>query len=133
MSNTSALINAYFDTFNRRDVEGRLALMTEDVLHDLNEGDTQIGKESFRAFIDYMDARYRETIVDLVVMENGDRGAAEFRVHGVYTQTDVGLPEATGQTYDIPAAAFFTIRDGKIARVTSYYNLRNWIAAVSVP
>jgi steroid delta-isomerase-like uncharacterized protein len=40
------------------------------------------------------------------------------------------LPEANGQTYRLPAGAFFDIREGKVARVTNYYNLGDWIAQV---
>jgi hypothetical protein len=31
----------------------------------------------------------------------------------------------------LPAGAFFAIRDGKISRVTTYYNLTDWIAQVT--
>lgn len=130
MSETESLIRQYFETFNSYDDEGRLSLLSEDVVHDLNEGDTQLGREAFSAFIQTMAKSYREQITDLVVMVSGDRGAAEFTCSGTYLATDEGLPEANGQTYSIPAAAFFTVRDGKISRVTSYYNLRNWIRAV---
>ena len=61
---------------------------------------------------------------------DGTRGAAEFTVNGQYLATDEGLPEATGQAYVLPAGAFFEIRDGKVARITNYYNLPHWIAAV---
>ena len=30
----------------------------------------------------------------------------------------------------LPGGAFFDVRDGKIARVTNYYNLDDWIAQV---
>ena len=46
-----------------------------------------------------------------------------------YLNTDEDLPPAKGQTYVLPAGTFFAIRDGKIARVTTYYNLTDWIAA----
>lgn len=131
MKRTGELIQAYFDAFNAKDVESRLSLMSDDVAHDLNEGGRQIGRDAFRDFIVYMDERYEEQIVNLVVMENGDRGAAEFTVVGKYVQSDEGLPAANGQSYRIPAAAFFEARDGLITRVTSYYNLQQWIAAVS--
>ncbi|MNP85710.1 hypothetical protein D3C76_1855680 [compost metagenome] len=52
-------------------------------------------------------------------------------VNGAYLRTDEGLPEAKGQTYVLPAGAFFSIRDGKIARVTTYYNLADWTRQVS--
>jgi len=31
----------------------------------------------------------------------------------------------------LPAGASFEIRDGKVARITNYYNLPHWIEAVS--
>lgn len=51
-------------------------------------------------------------------------------MNGTYLANDEGLPEAHGQTYVLPAGAFFDVRDGKIARVTNYYSLANWIAQV---
>ena len=55
------------------------------------------------------------------------RGAAEFTVNGEYLATDEGLPEAKGQKYVLPAGAF-EIRDGKVARISNYHNLNDWIA-----
>lgn len=130
MNDTGRLIQAYFEAFNRQDADGLLATLADDVVHDINEGPTEVGIEAFRRFKAHMDATYREQIVDLVVMTSGDRGAAEFTVNGTYLQTDGPLPKANGQTYSIPAAAFFAVRDGKISRVTSYYNLKGWMKAI---
>ena len=52
---------------------------------------------------------------------------------GTYLATDDGLPAATGQTYRLPAGAFFTLRDGRIGRVTMYYNLTDWLRQVGAP
>ena len=48
----------------------------------------------------------------------------------VRLHTDEGLPPADGQTYVLPGGAFFDIRDDRIARVTNYYNLQDWIRQV---
>jgi steroid delta-isomerase-like uncharacterized protein len=61
---------------------------------------------------------------------DGDRAAAEYVVHGEYHGTDEGLPPAIGQKYVLPGGAFFDIHDDRIARVTNYYNLQDWIAQV---
>jgi steroid delta-isomerase-like uncharacterized protein len=61
----------------------------------------------------------------------GTRAAAEFTVHGSYIGTDEGLPPATGQSYVLPAGAFFELRDGKVARISNHYNLRDWVGQVS--
>jgi steroid delta-isomerase-like uncharacterized protein len=109
-----------------------LALLTEDVAHDVNQGGREVGRDAFAAFMARMDRCYRERLADIVVMAepSGTRAAAEFTVHGEYLATDEGLPEARGQRYSLPAGAFYAIRDGRIARVTMHYNLADWIAQV---
>ena len=126
-----SLIQSYFDAFNRHDLDGMLDTLHKAVWHDINEGGVEIGKDAFRAFKTHMDRCYREQIDELLIMSNGRRGAAEFIVHGEYIVTDEGLPQAKGQKYSIPAAAFFEEQDGKLIRVTSYYNLRHWIETVT--
>jgi len=40
------------------------------------------------------------------------------------------LPAASGQNHVLPGGAFFDIRDGRISRVSNYYNLRDWLTQV---
>ncbi|MCC4599141.1 nuclear transport factor 2 family protein [Xanthomonas melonis] len=127
------LVQAYYEAFNRGDWDGMLAFLTEDVAHDLNQGTREIGRVDFAAFLQRMNDSYREQLHDIVVTanEDGTRLGAEYVVHGVYHTTDEGLPDAHGQTYVLPGGAFFEVREGRIARVTNYYNLQEWIAQVS--
>ena len=127
-----ALIAAYYDAFNAGRTDDMLALLHDDVEHHVNEGKIRRGRALFAEFNAHMTESYRENLTDIVIMANeaGDRAAAEFVVNGTYLKTDPGLPEARGQTYRLPAGAFFTIRDGRIARVTTYYNLADWMAQV---
>lgn len=130
--NAYDLILAYYDAFNRGDRAGMLAMLTDDVAHDLNQGEREVGREAFRIFLQRMDRCYSEQLSDIVVMVSADglRAGAEYVVHGEYKVTDEGLPDAQGQRYTLPGGAFFTIHAGKIARVTNYYNLNDWIAQV---
>ena len=125
-------IRAYYDAFNAGDMDAFLALLTDDVEHDINQGERQTGKPAFTKFMAHMNRCYKETLTDMVIMASGEtRGAAEFIVNGQYLATDEGLPDAKGQTYKLPAGAFFELRDGKVARITNYYNLNDWIAQVN--
>lgn len=126
-------INRYFEAFNAGDIDGMLDCLSEDVAHHVNEGQIRKGKALFRQFCDHMARTYDETLTDIVVFEaaGGSRAAAEFIVNGTYLATDPGLPEAHGQTYKLPAGSFFDVEAGKITRVTTYYNLADWIAQVS--
>ncbi len=128
----AALVADYYAAFNRGDRAAMLALLAEDVAHDLNQGAREVGRAAFAAFMARMDASYRERLEDVVVMASADgtRAAAEYVVHGIYHHTDAGLPEARGQAYVLPGGAFFALRDGRIARVSNYYNLEDWIAQV---
>lgn len=125
---SEALVRQYYDAFNRGDREAMLALLSDDVAHDINQGGRETGKAAFRRFLAHMDRCYRERLVDIVVMTSADgsHAAAEFVVHGTYLATDEGLPPASGQTYVLPAGTFFALRDGKVARVTTCYNLVDW-------
>jgi steroid delta-isomerase-like uncharacterized protein len=132
MSPTESLIRRYYEAFNAADRAGMLALLTDDVVHDVNQGPREMGKQAFTAFLGKMDQAYREHLVDIVVLVDptGRRAAAEFIVEGEYLATDEGLPPAHGQRYRLPAGAFFEVRDELIARVTTYYNLNDWIRQV---
>ena len=130
---TETLIRRYYDAFNRGDTDGVLACVAEDVVHDVNQGMRRQGKAAFRAFSQHMSRCYREQLTDIVVMAGSDglRAAAEFNVHGTYLQTDEGLPPASGQTYVLPAGTFFAIKNDQITRVTTYYNLTDWLMQVT--
>ena len=129
---TLHLIQRYYAAFNAGDMAAFLALLTDDVAHDINQGRRETGKAAFAAFMQHMNRCYREQLVDFTIMANdaGDRAAAEFTVLGEYLVTDEGLPPATGQRYKLPAGAFFDVRDGKVARISNYYNLPDWVAQV---
>lgn len=126
------LIQNYYTTFNTGDRVAFLALLTEDIAHDINQGGKEFGKEAFRAFLTRMDRCYREQVRDLVVFanEDGTRGAAEFYIEGEYLATDDGLPPANGQRYRLPVGAFFELQNGRVSRVTNYYNLEEWLRQV---
>ena len=128
-----ALLTRYYDAFNRSDNRGILDCLSGDVAHDINQGSRQTGKAAFAEFLAHMDRCYSEQLADIVLMANDDgtRASAEFVVHGKYLATDEGLPAAAGQTYVLPAGAFFDLAGGAITRVSVYYNLADWTAQVS--
>lgn len=131
--NTTEIVARYYAAFNAKNWTAMLDCVSEDVRHHVNEGANRDGKARFADFIAHMDHCYDEELKQLVIMvnEDGSRAAAEFIVHGTYKNTDGELPEARGQKYVLPAGAFFDIRNGEITRVTTYYNLQNWLSQVS--
>jgi steroid delta-isomerase-like uncharacterized protein len=132
-ADTVALVNRYYDAFNRGDAEGMIACVADDVVHDVNQGARRTGKAAFRQFCAHMSRCYKEQLEGIVVMATPDGGhaAAEFNVIGTYLVAEEGLPPAKGQTFRLPAGTFFAVRDGLITRITTYYNLTDWLLQVA--
>ena len=134
MSDTAqATVQRYFEAFNAGDTDAMLACLSEDVAHHVNEGNIRQGKAAFAEFCAHMSRCYKENLTDMVIMASADgtRAAAEYVVNGTYLHTDAGLPQAHGQTYRLPAGSFFSLENGQITRVVTYYNLSDWVAQVS--
>ena len=132
MNETIDLIRRYYEAFNRGEWAAMLALLDENVAHDINQGGRETGRDRFGAFLVRMNVSYSEQLKNIVVManESGSRAAAEYSVHGVYKATDEGLPLAQGQSYVLPGGAFFDVAKGRITRVSDYYNLEDWMSQV---
>jgi steroid delta-isomerase-like uncharacterized protein len=132
-TDATAVLRRYFDAFNAGDTAAMLDCLDEDVAHHVNEGQVRMGKTAFAEFAAHMSQCYAEKLTEMVLFsaEDGRRGAAEFMVNGTYLQTDPGLPEATGQTYRLPGGSFFSLAGGKITRVTTYYNLADWLRQIA--
>lgn len=131
--NSRELIERYYSAFNRGDWAGMLELLDENVAHDLNQGQREIGRERFSAFLQRMARCYLEVLsgIRILVGSDGGHAAAEYVVSGQYLSSDEGLPAARGQRYRLAGGAFFDIAGGRITRISNYYNLSDWIAQVS--
>lgn len=126
------LVNRYFNALNERDSRACLALLSDDVILDVNQGGREQGRAAFAAYLERSQRSYRETAEDLVIMaeQKGRHAACEYTLAGEYLLTEDGLPEACGQPYRLSAGAFFEIRDGLICRVSQHFNLPEWLAQV---
>lgn len=131
--NATEIVKAYYEAFNQKNYQGMLDLLSEDFRHDANQGSSNSGLDYFKGFLEHMEHCYDEQLKDMVFMSEptGEHVAVEFVVHGKYLNTDGDLPAASGQTYVLPAGAFLAVANGKITRVTTYYNLENWLEQIS--
>jgi steroid delta-isomerase-like uncharacterized protein len=127
------LVLAYYAAFNRADWDGMLGLLSEEVVHDLNQGPREVGRAAFAEFLRRRAVHYREQLHEIVVMASpdGKRAAAEYLVRGEYLADDAGLPPARGQSYVLWGGTFFQIHDDRITRMSNHYNLHEWIAQIS--
>lgn len=126
-------MHRYYEAFNSNDRALMFECLHENVAHVINQGSIEYGISNFKQFMDHMDECYIEKLEEIVYYYDQDKhkGAAEFMVVGQYIKTDGNLPLARGQFYRIPAGAFFDFNEEhKITRITTYYNLKEWIEIV---
>lgn len=131
--NSLQIVQQYYEYFNQKNWQGMLSLLHPEIRHESNQGEVRIGIEKFTAFLQKMDECYEEHLTNVVFFTepSDQRVAAEFTVNGIYKKADDDLPPANNQTYILPAASFLALKDGKISRVTTYYNLTLWLELVS--
>jgi steroid delta-isomerase-like uncharacterized protein len=130
---TLEIVQQYYQYFNQKNWDGMLSLVDTEIRHETNQGEVRIGLDKFTLFLQKMDECYDEHLTDMVFFTevSNERIAIEFTVNGIYKKGDEDLPPAHNQTYNLPAAAFLAVKNGKITRITTYYNLQLWIELVS--
>jgi hypothetical protein len=81
MAHIKTLIEQAYSAFNRRDIDGALALMTEDVSWPkASEGGKVVGKEEIRAYWTRQWGEFDPHVEPRVITE-GDAGKFRVRVH----------------------------------------------------
>ena len=131
------IIQSYYRAFNDlnndHNSEVMLSILSDTVVHDINQGLRETGKPAFEKFLRCMNEQYREHLSDFTLFANdsGTRGAAEFTCSGEYLKSAPGLPAAHGQKYKLPVGAFFELADRRITRVSNFYNTADWIRQVT--
>lgn len=130
---SKALIRQYYDSFNQKNWKQFFNLLDDNIVHEVNEGDKEVGKARFQKFLDRMNTSYDEQINNVIIYEADIKNlfAVQYIVSGTYLKTDPGLPEARGQKYEVKGAAFFEIEEGKIKVITNYYNLNEWLSLIN--
>lgn len=128
---TADIVERFLDALSQGDDETALACLSENVVRDMEGGGRELGREKFRWYLGLRRRHFRETLADLVIMENGVHAAAELTCRGTYEAAPEGWPPASGQHYTLPAGLFFEVDESLITRVTLYRDVEAWKSALS--
>jgi C-1 hydroxylase len=114
MERNKDVVRRFFEAHSRHDVEGALALVTEDVV---NHHSTLQGREGFREEFAYWYAAFPDasvTVEDLIA--EGDRVAIRITGRATHGGEFMGLP-ATGKGIEAQEIHIARVEDGKIAEI----------------
>ena len=109
MANTKALIAQAYSAFNRRDIDGALALMSENVdWPKASEGGRVVGKEEIRAYWTRQWSEFDPHVEPLAMTEE-DGGKIRVRVHQLVKSLEGDV------LADSEVLHVFTLKSGLIA------------------
>jgi len=108
MKDTKTLIEQAYSAFNRRDIDGALALMTQDVSWPkASEGGRVVGKEEIRAYWTRQWAEFDPNVDPIAMTEDG--GKTRVKVHQL-------VKSLQGETLsDSEVLHVFTVSSGLIS------------------
>jgi len=109
MANVKAIIEQAYSAFNKRDIDGALALMTEDVIWPkASEGGRVVGKEEIRAYWTRQWGEFDGHVEPLAITEEGG-SRIRVRVHQIVRNLEGNVLS------DSEVLHIFTVRNGLIA------------------
>src|ERR1700745_124765 len=109
MSDTKTLIERAYSAFNKRDIDGALALMTEDVSWPkASEGGKVVGKEEIRVYWTRQWGEFDPHVEPLAITEE-DGGKTRVRVHQLVKRLEGDVLS------DSEVLHVFTVNSGLIA------------------
>lgn len=116
------LVRALFDAFNRRDLDGVLSMLHDEVVFEpvsgavMNDGEPYRGHEGMGRYFEHVQTHWRELQVQPV----------QIRVagHAVVALGHVSGEGAGGPLQAAPATWFFKLRDGLVAQIQIFSDER---------
>jgi steroid delta-isomerase-like uncharacterized protein len=130
-TDVKALVVDWVDTLNRHDADAAAEFFTEDcVFTNVGTGERLSGRAAVRDDHARLFGWWSEVTFELPsILVSGDRFAAEWVLSGVHAGDMPNLP-ATGRPFRIVGVGVGQVRDGKLAEITEYWNLFQFLTEV---
>ena len=118
--------------WNAHNVERIAAFYTDDCFkEDIAVGRATRGKEEMKALIGGAFTAIPDMKIELVTLfYRGGWAATEWIMSGSYSSDYPGFPVASGRHFSVRGASVVELRDGKISRISDYWNFASFLNQV---
>jgi steroid delta-isomerase-like uncharacterized protein len=129
---TEEMLRGENAAWNVHDVDGIAAFYTDDcVKEDIAIGRATRGKQEMKALIGGAFTAMPDMKIELVTLfDCGDWAATEWIMSGSYSRDYPGMPVATGKRFSVRGASIMALRNGKISRISDYWNFASLLQQV---
>ena len=120
--------------WNSQDMDKLVTFYTDDCIkEDLAVGVATRGKKELKALTSGAFAAMPDLKTELKSSFNsGDWAATEWIMSGTYSNNFPGIPPATGKSFSVRGATIMELRNGKIHRVSDYWNFASFLQQVGL-
>ena len=120
--------------WNAHDVERIAAFYTDDCFkEDIAVGKATRGKEEMKTLIGGAFRAIPDMKIELVTLfYRGGWAATEWTMSGSYSSDYPGFPLAGGRRFSVRGASIMELRDGKISRISDYWNFTSFLQQVGL-
>ena len=118
--------------WNAHDVKSIAAFYTDDCFkEDIAVGKATRGKEEMKALIAGAFTAIPDMKIELVTLFCcGEWAATEWVMSGSYSSDYPGFPLAAGKYFSVRGASVMKLHDGKISRISDYWNFASFLQQV---
>ena len=134
----SQIVDKFFQHMGNGEIDDALSLLSEDTVHhDIGTGMVLKGLEENRADMENWTSTFSNMKVEsLNHIESGNTVVTELKMTGVNTG-DMEMPDgskvpATGKSVEMLGCQVAEFEDGKMAKVTAYYNMMTMMAQLGL-
>ncbi|MBV7410747.1 nuclear transport factor 2 family protein [Maritimibacter sp. DP1N21-5] len=120
-----------FAAFNAKDWDNVLAHVDPQCVLEIGPNNTLTGTAGAREIISYYLKFYEMRFISYHHFIDGNRSSTDATMRVKYLATEPGMPEARGQTADVPFACFGEVRNGKYTRIRMIFSFVDWLNIVS--
>jgi steroid delta-isomerase-like uncharacterized protein len=118
--------------WNAHDVEKIATFYTDDCIkEDIAIGKSTLGKKEMKALITGAFTSMPDMNIKLVtIFVSGNWAATEWIMSGSYSNAYPGMPPATGNKFSVRGASIMELHNGKISRISDYWNFASFLQQV---
>jgi steroid delta-isomerase-like uncharacterized protein len=129
------VVEAFYDAFNRGDMDAAVETMSDDV-ENVDPSGTMRGRDTFRQFIEAFKSASPDSRLNVKTMiEDGNVSATEGTYTGTFTaplRSSTGEIPPTGKPFEIGFAEINVVEGGKLRSHRVYYDQMTFLAALGV-
>lgn len=121
------LVMRYYTAYNAENWQTCLSLLSPDVVHDHPKG-RESGKLSFeRSVFQAVCCRLQFSNISICASQSGRQAAAKYTILHRYLNTAPEMIQGSIPSHHLQGRSFFDVKGGLIRRITTYFDLKEWM------